>query len=320
LQQQQQQQHDTILKTVGASGRVFAIIDRTPDMESVMDQKNNRSPSHVHDDTENKDTNPATHQDNDKPIPLSINFSNITFAYPLRPEINVLGPFFNLQVNAGESLALVGGSGSGKSTVAALLTRLYDVNKIEADTKENGVKVGGADVMEMDPRVLRETVGIVAQEPVLFATSILENIRYGKLSASDHEVEQAAKAARVLEFSDSFPEGLHTQVGSRGTQLSGGQKQRVAVARVILKDPPIVVFDEATSALDAESEHHVQKAIGTVMKGRTCVSIAHRLSTIREADRIAVLKDGVVVETGTFHELSTNKKSAFQELMGRQLQ
>merc|ERR1712166_871899 len=114
----------------------------------------------------------------------------------------------------------------------------------------------------------------------------------------------AAKAARVLEFSDSFPDGLHTQVGSRGTQLSGGQKQRVAVARVILKDPPIVVFDEATSALDAESEHHVQSAIASIMEGRTVISIAHRLSTIRTADRIVVLKDGVVNESGTFEELS----------------
>merc|ERR1712086_120705 len=149
-----------------------------------------------------------------------------------------------------------------------------------------------------DPQVLRETVGIVAQEPILFATSILENIRYGKLHATDDEVRAAAKAARVLEFSDSFPDGLLTQVGARGAQLSGGQKQRVAVARVILKDPPIVVFDEATSALDAESEHHVQRAISNITDGRTVISIAHRLSTIRTADRIAVLKNGVVEEEG----------------------
>ena len=161
-------------------------------------------------------------------------------------------------------LALVGGSGSGKSTVAALLTRLYDVDNVGG-----AVSVGGMNIAELNPQELRESVGIVSQEPVLFATTIMENIRYGRLGASDEEVMAAAEAARVMEFATNFPEGLNTEVGSRGTQLSGGQKQRVAVARVILKDPPIVILDEATSALDAESEHHVQSAIAKIMDGRT---------------------------------------------------
>ena len=210
-------------------------------------------------------------------------------------------------------LALVGGSGSGKSTVAALLTRLYDVN-------DGGVFVGGRDIRDLDPRWLRESIGVVAQEPALFATSIAENIRYGCRTATDECIRKAARAANVLEFTDNFADGLDTFVGQRGTQLSGGQKQRVAVARCILKNPPVVIFDEATSALDAASEYHVQKAIETVMEGRTVISIAHRLSTVRGADRIAVLEGGRIVEVGSFDELVSRDGGAFRALMGRQLQ
>jgi len=290
------------MKAVGASGRVFAIIDRVPDMPSIMDPDHGGTAI---------DSGPLDSS------PLSITFEDVTFAYPLRPDLNVLGPHFSLNVRPGEVLAIVGGSGSGKSTIAGLLTRLYDLDN---DTVGSGaVLVDGTDIRLQDPRNLRESIGIVPQEPVLFAATIEENIRYGRLGATDEEVRQAAAAARVLEFSDHFPDGLQTEVGQRGTQLSGGQKQRVAVARAILKDPPIVVFDEATSALDAESEHYVQMAINTVMEGRTVISIAHRLSTIREADRIAVLQGGIIVETGSFDELIEKENGVFQELMARQL-
>ena len=251
-----------VMRAVGASGRVFAIIDRKPDMPSIMERTNVMSSS-AEEEKSNVEKRESKTQA-DEVQPLSIDFSNVTFSYPLRPEMNILGPHFNLQVEEGEVLALVGGSGSGKSTVAALLTRLYDVDNVGG-----AVSVGGMNIAELNPQELRESVGIVSQEPVLFATTIMENIRYGRLGASDEEVMAAAEAARVMEFATNFPEGLNTEVGSRGTQLSGGQKQRVAVARVILKDPPIVILDEATSALDAESEHHVQSAIAKIMDGRT---------------------------------------------------
>ena len=256
-----------VMRAVGASGRVFAIIDRKPDMPSIMERTNvmNGSAEEEKSNVEKRESKTQA----DEVQPLSIDFSNVTFSYPLRPEMNILGPHFNLQVEEGEVLALVGGSGSGKSTVAALLTRLYDVDNVGG-----AVSVGGMNIAELNPQELRESVGIVSQEPVLFATTIMENIRYGRLGATDEEVMVAAEAARVMEFATNFPEGLNTEVGSRGTQLSGGQKQRVAVARVILKDPPIVILDEATSALDAESEHHVQSAIAKIMDGRT-VSFFH---------------------------------------------
>jgi len=195
--------------------------------------------------------------------------------------------------------------------MAALLTRLYNVSS-------GAIYIDGVNICDMTPQQVRENVGIVSQEPLLFPTTVAENIRYGRLSATDEEVVEAARLANVLDFCRSFPDGLETLVGPRGTQLSGGQRQRVAVARAILKNPPIVVFDEATSALDAKSEHQVQKAIDTAMKGRTVISIAHRLSTIRHADRIVVLQDGVIAEIGSFEQLSTSS-GAFRELMKRQL-
>lgn len=185
--------------------------------------------------------------------------------------------------------------------------------------------------MDLDPSLLRGKIGVVSQEPLLFAGSIADNIRYGKLHsfqnegasssipvASDEMVIEAAKAAHVLDFAKNLPHGLDTQVGHRGTQLSGGQKQRVAIARIILKNPPIVILDEATSALDAQSEFHINQALRTMTEGRTVISIAHRLSTIREADRVAMLKDGEVVEIGTYNEL-LHLKGEFHKLVGQQI-
>lgn len=216
----------------------------------------------------------------------------------------------------GEKVALCGGSGSGKSTIASLLTQLYES---PTPNRNESIKIGGKDIRTLCPKELRESIGVVSQEPLLFAESIADNIRYGRRTATDKEVEKAARIAHVLKFTETLPDGLRTQVGQRGTLLSGGQKQRIAIARVILKDPPIVIFDEATSALDAESERHVQKAVGNVMKGRTVLSVAHRLSTIMQADRIMVLKDGKISEEGKFKDLIKKKDGAFIDLMGSQI-
>lgn len=256
--------------------------------------------------------------------PLSIEFRNICFSYPSRPDSIVLGPGFSLHIKAGEVLALVGGSGAGKSTLGALLTRLYNVNN---DTERGGIYIDGTNICEMDTSYVRSNlIGVVSQEPTLFSLSIADNIRYGRPSATDDEVQHVAALANVTEFTDTFPNGLQTLLGPRGTQLSGGQKQRVAVARALLKDPPILLLDEATSALDAASEHAVQCAIDRVVgkrqgrRGeRTVISIAHRLSTIRQADRVAVLRHGQLVEVGTFEDLIGKEGGVFRELVQRQL-
>jgi len=205
---------------------------------------------------------------------------------------------------------LVGQSGSGKSTVAQLLTRFYDpsIGQITLD---------GANLTALDPRSLREQVGVVSQEPVLFATTIADNIRYGKRDATDEEVRDAAGAANAAGFIDEFPDGYNTLVGERGVRLSGGQKQRIAIARAVLKDPRILVLDEATSALDAESEHLVQEALDRLMHGRTTLVIAHRLSTVRDADKVVVLANGRIAEAGTHDELIA-VNGVYRKLVERQ--
>jgi len=200
-----------------------------------------------------------------------IDLRHVKFSYPLRPDVEILSDL-NLHLPIGTSMALVGSSGSGKSTIGFMLMRLYDPDA-------GDVFIDGVNVKEMDPHWLRRHVGIVSQEPVLFSGTIEENIRYGNLTAHREQIFEAAKAARALDFIEKFPDSMETKVGERGVQLSGGQKQRVAIARAILKDPPVVLLDEATSALDAESEFYVQRAIEEMMKGRSVLSIAHRLST-----------------------------------------
>ena len=207
-------------------------------------------------------------------------------------------------------LALVGPSGSGKSTVAALLARFYD-------PQSGSVTLDGVDLRSLDPKWLREQVGAVSQEPVLFACSIAENIRYGRQDASDADLIAAAKAANAHSFIEGFPEGYQTLVGERGVRLSGGQKQRLAIARAILKDPKILVLDEATSALDAESEHLVQEALERLMVGRTVLIIAHRLSTVRDADTVAVVDKGCVVEAGKHADLVA-QDGVYKRLVERQ--
>ncbi|KAG5243323.1 ABC transporter family member [Salix suchowensis] len=220
---------------------------------------------------------------------------NIDFAYPSRPDAPILNNF-SLNVPAGKTIALVGSSGSGKSTVVSLIERFYDPNSGQ-------VLLDGHDIKTLKLRWLREQIGLVSQEPALFATTIKENILLGRPDASQVEIEAAARVANAHSFIIKLPDGFDTQVGERGLQLSGGQKQRVAIARAMLKNPAILLLDEATSALDSESEKLVQEALDRFMIGRTTLVIAHRLSTIRKADLVAVLQQGSVSEIGTHDEL-----------------
>uniref|UniRef100_A0A8C9RJ27 Mitochondrial potassium channel ATP-binding subunit n=1 Tax=Scleropages formosus TaxID=113540 RepID=A0A8C9RJ27_SCLFO len=239
-----------------------------------------------------------------------VDFMNITFSYPTRPGHQVLKNF-NLTLSPGKTVAVVGESGGGKSTVAALLERFYDPSA-------GVVMLDGLDIRTLDPSWLRGTViGFISQEPVLFGTSVMENIRFGKPEATDAEVIAAATLANAHSFITAFPEGYNTVVGERGVTLSGGQKQRVAIARALIKNPSILVLDEATSALDAESERVVQEALDRACAGRTVLVIAHRLSTIQRADLICVLSNGRVTEAGTHLDL-LSKGGLYADLIRRQ--
>uniref|UniRef100_A0A8I5T7B2 Mitochondrial potassium channel ATP-binding subunit n=1 Tax=Pongo abelii TaxID=9601 RepID=A0A8I5T7B2_PONAB len=240
----------------------------------------------------------------------SVTFQNVCFSYPCRPGFEVLKDF-TLTLPPGKIVALVGQSGGGKTTVASLLERFYDPTA-------GVVMLDGRDLRTLDPSWLRgQVVGFISQEPVLFGTTIMENIRFGKLEASDEEVYAAAREANAHEFITSFPEGYNTIVGERGTTLSGGQKQRLAIARALIKQPTVLILDEATSALDAESERVVQEALDRASAGRTVLVIAHRLSTVRGAHRIVVMADGRVWEAGTHEEL-LKKGGLYAELIRRQ--
>ncbi|CAL4887372.1 unnamed protein product [Urochloa decumbens] len=224
-----------------------------------------------------------------------VEFRNVEFCYPSRPECSVLVGF-SLRVPAGRTVALVGSSGSGKSTAIALLERFYDPS---AGT----VALDGVDIRRLRLKWLRAQMGLVSQEPAMFAMSVRENILFGEEDATDDEVIAAAKAANAHNFISQLPQGYDTQVGERGAQMSGGQKQRIAIARAILRSPKILLLDEATSALDTESERIVQEALDVASKGRTTIVVAHRLSTIRNADSIAVVQSGAVHELGSHSEL-----------------
>ena len=224
-----------------------------------------------------------------------VEFKDVTFHYPQRKDVDVLTGI-SLAIDKNETVALVGSSGAGKSTIASLILNYYPVSG-------GSINFDGVNANAIAIDHLREHIAIVPQEVILFAGSIRENIAYGKTDASDEEILKAAEQANALEFINGFPEGLDTQVGDRGIQLSGGQKQRIAIARAILKNPTILILDEATSALDSESEKLVQDALNNLMKGRTSIVIAHRLSTIKEANKILVLGEGKILEQGTHEEL-----------------
>uniref|UniRef100_A0AAR2LLW1 ATP-binding cassette sub-family B member 5 n=1 Tax=Pygocentrus nattereri TaxID=42514 RepID=A0AAR2LLW1_PYGNA len=240
----------------------------------------------------------------------NIEFKNIYFSYPSRKNVKILQGM-SLKVPRGKTIALVGASGCGKSTTIQLLQRFYDPDAGE-------VTLDGRDIRSLNVRWLRENMGIVSQEPVLFGTTIAENIRYGRGDATDEDIERAVREANAYEFISKLPDKLNTMVGERGAQLSGGQKQRIAIARALIKNPKILLLDEATSALDTQSESIVQAALDKARAGRTTIVIAHRLSTIRSADVIAGFKDGQVVEQGTHRELM-NKKGVYYSLVMQQV-
>lgn len=263
------QVYGNIQKAMAAGDRVFAILDTKPE---VVEKPN----AIVLPEVDGR-----------------VRFDHVSFSYD--GEKKALDDF-SLDVPAGRVVAIVGPSGAGKTTIANLLPRFYDAT-------EGAITVDGIDVRDVTFQSLREQIGVVPQETMLFNATIKDNILYGRLDGTDEEVYAAAKAANALEFIERLPEGMDTLVGERGSSLSGGQRQRIAIARAILKNPKILILDEATSALDTESEKLVQEALERLMQGRTAFVIAHRLSTIKNADQIVVLREGKLVESGTHDEL-----------------
>ncbi|KAI1242690.1 hypothetical protein IHE44_0000229 [Lamprotornis superbus] len=270
----------------GAAYTIFNIIDNEPQIDSYSEA--GYKPDHIKGNVE---------------------FTNVYFNYPSRPDVEILKGL-NLKINSGQTVALVGGSGCGKSTTVQLIQRFYD-------PKEGTVTIDGQDIKTLNVRYLREVIGVVNQEPVLFATTIAENIRYGREDVTMEEIEKATKEANAYDFIMKLPNKFETVVGERGAQLSGGQKQRIAIARALVRNPKILLLDEATSALDTESESVVQAALDKAREGRTTVVVAHRLSTVRNADLIAVFEGGVIKEQGN-HAKLLERKGIYYKLVNMQ--
>lgn len=272
-----------LASAVGATERILEILDSEPELDpktSAYDEK--------------------------LKLKGRVEYRNLGFAYPGRPDINVLKNI-DLTIETGSKIALVGSSGAGKSTLIQLLMRFYEPTRGE-------ILVDGRPIKDYSLKAYRNNFAIVPQEVILFGGTIRENISYGKPDASDEEVIEAARQANAFDFINSFPEGLETVVGERGIKLSGGQKQRIAIARAILKNPSILILDEATSSLDAESERVVQDALNKLMEGRTSLIIAHRFATIRQADKIYVIENGNIAESGTHEELVLNEEGVYAQL------
>lgn len=277
--------YSQLQKAVGASDRLLQILDQPDEMETVADNRLRVSGEVV--------------------------FDNVSFSYPSRVDYPVLKDL-NFKIKTGEKIALVGKSGSGKSTIINLLMRFYPVT-------EGSILVDGSDIQSYHLTGYRHNLGVVPQEVILFGGTIEENIAYGKPGAGLEEIKEAARKANALEFIERFPEGFKTLVGERGVKLSGGQRQRIAIARAILKDPAILILDEATSSLDAQSEVLVQEALEKLMEGRTTIVIAHRLSTIKKVDRIFVINDGRLAEMGSHAELTQVNNGIYSTLLKLQL-
>jgi ABC-type multidrug transport system fused ATPase/permease subunit len=252
----------------------------------------------------------------DKPAEVSQKFSallrmkNVSFHYPTRPDVPVLRGI-NFEILEGQKLAIVGQSGSGKSTIAAIILRFFD--PIDGE-----VFWGDKNALDWDKTELRSQMAFVPQEVILFGGTIRDNILYGNPNASQTEIDQVVIDANIQEFISNFPEGLDTLVGERGVQLSGGQRQRIAIARAMIRNPKVLILDEATSALDTQSEKQVQEALNRLMKGRTSVVIAHRLSTIKDCDQILVLEKGLIMEHGTHEELIAQPQGFYRKMLSMQ--
>lgn len=241
-----------------------------------------------------------------------VQFNDVHFAYPSRQDLPVLKGV-NFTANPGETVAIVGPSGAGKTTLTALILRFYDIDRGE-------ILVDNRPINQYDLTHLRSQMAIVPQDVILFGGTIRENIAYGDTEANFESIQEAARKANALEFIESFPQGYDTVVGERGIQLSGGQRQRIAIARAVLRDPAILILDEATSSLDSESERLVQEALDKLMKGRTSFVVAHRLSTIKNADKILVVDGGKIVETGTHNELIAREDGLYRNLSNLQFE
>ncbi|XP_055986687.1 ATP-binding cassette sub-family B member 10, mitochondrial [Sorex fumeus] len=282
--------YSELMKGLGAGGRLWELLEREPKLPFndgvVLSEKNFQG---------------------------GLEFKNVHFTYPARPEVPIFQDF-SLSIPSGSVTALVGPSGSGKSTVISLLLRLYD-------PLSGTICLDGHDIRELNPVWLRSKIGTVSQEPILFSCSIAENIAYGADDPSlvtDEQIQEVAHIANAADFIRNFPQGFNTVVGEKGILLSGGQKQRIAIARALLKNPKILLLDEATSALDAENEHLVQEALDRLMEGRTVLIIAHRLSTIKNANIVAVLDQGKIIECGKHEELLSRPNGTYRKLMNKQ--